>query len=392
MDISIILDVAKKHIVRIEGIIDRINTIQASFHFQVSDKEISIGKQYDVLFSHKNGKTYLEKRKMIKSHSLPFDLGQKSIWRELIVTDENVGSSRKIHFIEWEYEKNNFPLLIESVHSEYVILITDKPFIDNWFSHTESNFSIISIYNVEEDLFPFRLDKYIMTEISQTVLSFYANMSESQLEKLSHMTQTTGCLFDFCENKMDLKTKIRLGYLCDDCKQILSNASVPTSVITTVTHMLDYVSDRKKFQKVFIVHGHDLGIRDSVARFVEKLGLEAIIISEQVNSSRTIIESIEKYSDVDFAIIIYSPCDVGGVKTVNTIEELKSRARQNVVFEHGYFIGRLGREYTLALYDGKLEIPSDINGVLYTVYDSAGCWKNDLLRALKNAGYNIGND
>lgn len=83
-----------------------------------------------------------------------------------------------------------------------------------------------------------------------------------------------------------------------------------------------------------------------VARFIEKLGFEAIILSEQANEGKTIIEKIEEYSDVDFGIVLYTPCDVGSEKDTN---DFKPRARQNVVFEHGYLIGKLGREKVHAL-------------------------------------------
>ena len=92
--------------------------------------------------------------------------------------------------------------------------------------------------------------------------------------------------------------------------------------------------------KVFIVHGHDNAAKEAVARFVEKIGLEAIILHEQASSGNTIIEKIEANSNVGFGIVLYTPCDLGASQEKK--DELKPRARQNVVFEHGYLMGKIG--------------------------------------------------
>lgn len=139
--------------------------------------------------------------------------------------------------------------------------------------------------------------------------------------------------------------------------------------------------------KVFIVHGHDDGAKNEVARFVEKLGLEAVILHEQVNSGDTIIEKLEKYTDVGFAIVLYTSCDIGGVKTGT--DKLKPRARQNVVFEHGLLIGKIGRANVIALVKEEVEIPNDVSGVVYETMDSKGAWKFQLAREIKSSGYDI---
>lgn len=139
--------------------------------------------------------------------------------------------------------------------------------------------------------------------------------------------------------------------------------------------------------RVFIVHGHDESAQNKAARFVEKLGFEAIILHEKASSGRTIIEKIEHYSDVGFAIVLYTPDDVGNVKSEP--ENLNVRARQNVVFEHGFLIGKLGRENVSALVDGKLELPNDISGVVYISLDEASAWQLQLAKEMKQSGYNI---
>lgn len=140
-------------------------------------------------------------------------------------------------------------------------------------------------------------------------------------------------------------------------------------------------------KKVFIVHGHDSEIKDSVARFIEKLGLEPIILHEQPNSGRTIIEKFEVFSDVGFAVILLTPDDVGA--STSKKDKLQSRARQNVILELGYFMGKLGRQRVCPLYKSGVEIPSDYQGVLYTKLDDAGGWKTKLAQELIQARFSI---
>jgi predicted nucleotide-binding protein len=137
--------------------------------------------------------------------------------------------------------------------------------------------------------------------------------------------------------------------------------------------------------KVFIVHGHDDLAKVTIARFLEQVGLEAIILHEQASSSQTIIEKIESHSDVGYAIVLYTPCDTGA----KIGGELTPRGRQNVVFEHGYFIGKLGRSKVTALVKGHVETPNDISGVVYIDLDDRGAWKMDVAKELGNAGFSI---
>ncbi|MCG7927208.1 MAG: nucleotide-binding protein [Candidatus Thiodiazotropha taylori] len=138
-------------------------------------------------------------------------------------------------------------------------------------------------------------------------------------------------------------------------------------------------------RKIFIVHGHDDGARETVARFLERIGLEAVILHEQANQGRTIIEKVVANSDVGFAVVLLTPDDEGCVKG-GTAEP---RARQNVLLELGYFIGRLGRDKVCALKRGTLEIPSDFAGVVWETMDSNGGWKQALARELDAAGHSI---
>lgn len=140
-------------------------------------------------------------------------------------------------------------------------------------------------------------------------------------------------------------------------------------------------------KKVFVVHGHGEAARDAVARFLSMLELEPIILHEQANRGRTIIEKFEDHADVGFAVVLLTPDDIGAAKKDQG--GLKPRARQNVILELGFFIGRLGRERVCALKSHNVENPSDVDGMVYINLDEPEVWKTGLVRELKAAGFDI---
>jgi predicted nucleotide-binding protein len=140
-------------------------------------------------------------------------------------------------------------------------------------------------------------------------------------------------------------------------------------------------------RKIFVVHGHDEAALQSVARFLEQLQLEAIVLREQPDQGRTIIEKFEDYAnEVGFAVVLLTPDDVAGTDATTS---QAARARQNVIFELGYFVGKLGRGRACLLRKGDLEIPSDLYGVIYRDMDAAEGWKLKLVQELKAAGLNF---
>jgi len=140
--------------------------------------------------------------------------------------------------------------------------------------------------------------------------------------------------------------------------------------------------------KIFIVHGHDEAAKQEVARILKNANFQPIILHEQANSGKTIIEKIEVNTDVAFAVVLYTPCDLGRAKEQRVNEE-QTRARQNVVFEHGYLIGKLGRSHVCALVKGDVETPGDIDGIVYIPIDSGGAWRFDLAKEMKAAGLDV---
>jgi predicted nucleotide-binding protein len=140
---------------------------------------------------------------------------------------------------------------------------------------------------------------------------------------------------------------------------------------------------------VFLVHGHDMAARESVARFLENIGLKTVILSEKPSSNSTILEKIEKFSNVRFAVVLLTPDDIGGPTNNNDDKTMLPRARQNVILELGYFMGKLGRSNVCTLYKQGVELPSDYHGVVYIELDNADGWKMRLAKELKASGFKL---
>lgn len=134
--------------------------------------------------------------------------------------------------------------------------------------------------------------------------------------------------------------------------------------------------------RVFVVHGHDGELRESVSRLLENQGIEPVILFEQANRGNTIIEKFEGNSDVDAAICLFTADDIAG----HDEGDIQKRARQNVVLETGFFIGRLGREHVIILADNGVDMPSDLDGVLYI---NTASWQLALLRDLDSMGFDV---
>lgn len=176
---------------------------------------------------------------------------------------------------------------------------------------------------------------------------------------------------------------VRHGYLNQEQVQASQQRRVPPPPVVPASQAVDGVFNNSQ---VFIVHGHDEIAKLDVANFISSLGLEPIILHMQASSGMTIIEKIEHYSNVGFGIVLYTPCDVG-----SKVGDLtgKYRARQNVVFEHGYLIGKLGRPRVTAIVKGDVETPNDISGVVYVSMDRQGSWQDQLKVEMRSVGYQV---
>ncbi len=182
------------------------------------------------------------------------------------------------------------------------------------------------------------------------------------------------------------------GYI-SKLESILERVEIIPEHENIKTNKIDSHSTISK--NIFVVHGHDRIILNKIKSFLELINHPPIILDEQVNSSKTIIEKIESYSNVGYAIVIMSPDDLGiAKKDLNLIPEdqpesrlkaLENRARQNVVLELGFFMGKLGRENIAILYPEKLEIMTDIHGVLYIPITEDNSWQVKLKSEIDHA-------
>jgi len=177
------------------------------------------------------------------------------------------------------------------------------------------------------------------------------------------------------------KKKLRKYLLMLLEKNLINKKSVKKKVVRkVVTEMKNKIN--KSTKNIFIVHGHDNLPIERTARFIEKIGLNPIILHEQTSEGKTIIEKFEKHSDVAFAVVLLTPDD----EIYNRPDQpSKYRARQNVVFEFGYLMAKLGRNRVCALVKDSVELPSDINGIVYIPLDKNGAWKMKISKEMKAA-------
>ena len=182
------------------------------------------------------------------------------------------------------------------------------------------------------------------------------------------------------------KFKAKVSSKLDNLQKLRAKSDLLKSAIE-INFITEEKSKTLDKSQVFIVHGHDETAKTKTARFIEKLGLKPIILHEQASGSKTVIEKIEAYSNVGFGIVLYTACDLGAKSEENPT--FKSRARQNVVFEHGFLIGKIGRENVCALVKDEIETPNDISGVVYVKMDSEDAWQLKIARELRNSGYEI---
>ncbi len=194
---------------------------------------------------------------------------------------------------------------------------------------------------------------------------------------------------DAYEEGLELAQSI-LQSMVDEIRQYWSSEGKEAEISSPSTQMNRQERQKLQNRRVFIVHGHDEAMKQSVARTLERLGLNPVVLHEQPNKGRTIIEKFTDYSDVSFAIVLLSSDDFAFRKDTSP-NHAKPRARQNVILELGYFLGKLGRDRVLPLYRGgrDFEIPSDYSGVVYTHFDEAGNWRFKLVQELKACDFDI---
>jgi len=178
------------------------------------------------------------------------------------------------------------------------------------------------------------------------------------------------------------RERLKLGTLRDILRERIDDSEEPMAASQAAP-----AKARESTRHVFVVHGHDDGLKETVARYLSRLDLTPVVLHEQPNQGRTIIEKFEHHADVDFAVVLFTPDDAG--HPINKAEQARPRARQNVVLELGFFMGALGRHRVCVLHTGDIELPSDYAGVLYLPLDAGGAWRFLLAKEMKASGMNI---
>jgi predicted nucleotide-binding protein len=197
--------------------------------------------------------------------------------------------------------------------------------------------------------------------------------------------ETFGRLTDYIDSWK--QHALRIGHLQGlIARAEATTTAVPAAIISSTPFIAaSSQGPSANSRKVFVVHGHDNEAKETTARFLEKLALQPVILHEQPSSGRTIIEKFETYSnDITFAVVLLTPDDLGAAASTSSTG-MRPRARQNVIMELGYFIGRLGRVRVCALHKGGVELPSDYQGILYIEMDPAGAWRAKLAQELVQA-------
>ena len=217
------------------------------------------------------------------------------------------------------------------------------------------------------------------------------------LRKISELNKIKNLLYSYYDRYIEINADINsfVGDIIMGIKiSIQSQIGVLESLVEKMNRINEVKVGMRKSKKteidgnkVFIVHGHNNEALSETKSLLYKLGLDPVVLREQANKGQTIIEKIDTYSNVGFGIVLYTPCDKGGLNKEDA--EVKPRARQNVVFEHGYLIGKIGRERVCALVKNKVETPGDISGVVYIEMDNHQAWEYRLGKELQLAGYNV---
>jgi predicted nucleotide-binding protein len=244
------------------------------------------------------------------------------------------------------------------------------------------------LWEFEEDLFLERSEDF--AEIIISLLDYYskynARISDGSPTPIEdYLIISVGrCLIDLGYSVGDLF--IRAGYNYNEIVYKAKFEPLKKPLVVQKDEKKKHAALSDLSKKVFIVHGHDNEMKQTVARLLEKLGFEVTILHEQVNQGRHLLQKLKDNSDVGYAIVLLSPDDLGKEKTE---EKFMTRARQNVIFEWGFFVNLL-ESYRVCIIDRNVEDrPSDYDGIIRIDYDEKGAWRGKLMKELKSIGYDI---
>lgn len=233
--------------------------------------------------------------------------------------------------------------------------------------------------NTIEEIEDLTLDFSSWDDINRELIKYaFQDPNNEHFEKYKGLNSYAGIEDAFNRNINTNHPKYKLDLLKKKIKnsiRFLNQLDQKLAILPTSKKIRTYATLKQNYtNQGFIVHGHNNALKLEVARFIEKqLKKDAIILHEQANRGKTVIEKFESYSTVDFAIALWTNDDLGKAKNN---KKLNPRARQNVIFETGFFIGKIGREKVIILHENEIEIPSDYSGVVYIPIE--GNWKEQL--------------
>lgn len=252
--------------------------------------------------------------------------------------------------INWDFFCDSYSVN----EDEHVIFITEKPFVDNWFSHEENQFSIITTNDWEKHFAPPSLRAYLVYQIAQSVISFEGDLSENMEMRMVH-DYAEGCMFDFCMNKPDIHLGMIAGNICPKCRAILVRYGIHEKAIYSAERMLNYVRSEAIGKPIifdenaaFIVmrfsqndendHAYLYGIKPAL----EEIKIKCIRADDQILSSQ-LLEKIEKNIEKSRFVIVK-------VDSNNL----------NVYFELGLALGLNKDVLLISEKDLILQLPTDL--------------------------------
>ncbi len=181
------------------------------------------------------------------------------------------------------------------------------------------------------------------------------------------------------------KGKVKGAYLCTD--KFLAKpktAAAPTGPQSSAK------------RRVLVISGTDDAMKQALTKALGKLLLVPVMLCEEPGHGRKIVERFTAdYVDVGLAVVLLSPDDYVFSKTEESSKR-RLKPRQDVIFELGYLLGKLGKEKVLVLFreseKNEFEVRLDFEGINSAPFDSLDSWKLALLRALADNGYNVEGD
>jgi len=281
---------------------------------------------------------------------------------------------------------------LEKAQKTTKLIIPRNEFIELLQKRIQEGNSILNKpINNESTLKETREEYYIWNDFNSELLKSKFNNEENEYKESYDNVNSIGVFFSGEENglyeeiesfKSNVKNKI------NNLQSLLKRVELLKSEIGKESIKGEKMNEYNyNDSDIFIVHGHNNEIKESVARLLENQNLNPIILHEKPNQGRTIIEKFEHNTqNTGFAVILLTDDDKGKAKSDL---KLKMRPRQNVVLELGYFIGKLGRSRICPLYTKGVELPNDFSGVVYNEIDSNDAWKLKLIKELKAAGYDV---